>query len=87
MTVSEQTSSGPAASPLAQAQLVDEVCLRFEAAWQSGGRPRIEDYLAEACVAERLALLQELIRLDVLEIGGLGGSLFLRDALARNVSQ
>jgi WD40 repeat protein/serine/threonine protein kinase len=44
---------------------VDELCLRFEAAWKAGQRPAIEDYLAGSCGEERLALLRELLLLDL----------------------
>jgi WD40 repeat protein/serine/threonine protein kinase/tetratricopeptide (TPR) repeat protein len=45
---------------------VDAVCGRFEEAWLSERRPRIEDYLGEALdEQERDALLKELIALDV----------------------
>src|SRR5262249_53867324 len=54
---------GPAA--LALAQRVDEVCERFERALRSAGNPRIEDYLSGASETERLALLHELIPLEV----------------------
>src|SRR5262249_28735177 len=40
-------------------------CCRFEQDWQAGGRPSPEDFLAAAQGAERLALLAELLRLDV----------------------
>ena len=35
------------ADSLSLARQVDEVCLRFEAAWQAGQRPRIEEHLAD----------------------------------------
>jgi tRNA A-37 threonylcarbamoyl transferase component Bud32 len=44
---------------------VDQVCEAFEAAWQRGEEPRLEDYLGNAAGAERLKLLQELLRLDL----------------------
>jgi hypothetical protein len=52
-------------SPLALAQRVDAACARFEAAWQSGGRPRLEDYLGATTEPERTAVLRELLRLEV----------------------
>ena len=51
--------------PLPLAIRVDRVCLRFEAAWQVGGRPRIEDVLAEASGQECEVLLKELILIEV----------------------
>jgi tRNA A-37 threonylcarbamoyl transferase component Bud32 len=48
---------------------VDEVCDRYEAAWQAALRgdapPRIDDYLQEVSEAERGRLLHELILLDL----------------------
>jgi eukaryotic-like serine/threonine-protein kinase len=38
---------------------------RFERAWKTGPRPRIEDYLAEVQESQRPALLEELLRVDV----------------------
>jgi tetratricopeptide (TPR) repeat protein len=55
----------PGTLPLSLARQVDEVCLRFEAAWQAGQRPGIEAYLADAPEPARLALVCELILLDV----------------------
>jgi serine/threonine-protein kinase len=43
----------------------DQVCDRFEAAWQAGTRPCIEDYLAAIPQAQRPGLLRELILLEV----------------------
>ena len=44
---------------------IDQICLRFEAAWRAGGHPPIEPYLAGVPEPERSALLQELLLLDV----------------------
>ena len=44
---------------------VDQRCDAFEDAWESGQRPRIEDYLGDASGEEREALLRWLIPLDV----------------------
>jgi tetratricopeptide (TPR) repeat protein/tRNA A-37 threonylcarbamoyl transferase component Bud32 len=49
---------------LAQARHTDQVCLLFEAAWKTGQRPRIEDYLREMPEPGRSALLRELIPLE-----------------------
>jgi serine/threonine-protein kinase len=43
---------------------VDEVCDRFEAAWQAGPPPAIEDFLGEPVGPDRPALLRELVVLD-----------------------
>jgi WD40 repeat protein len=47
---------------------VDRACDRFEAAWRAAGtagRPRLEDYLAEAPAALRPVLLPELLALEL----------------------
>ena len=44
---------------------VDEVCVRFESAWQAGQVVKIEEYLGDASEPERTALLRELLRLEV----------------------
>jgi serine/threonine-protein kinase len=44
---------------------IDAACDGFERQWRSGPRPAIEDYLAEAPEAERLALLRELLALEL----------------------
>jgi hypothetical protein len=50
---------------LARKRHVDQVCRQFEAAWQDGPRPRLEDYLAQASELERPDLLRELVALDM----------------------
>ena len=45
MSDKSSTESWPTISPSA-ALRVDQVCNAFEAAWKTGPRPRIEDYLA-----------------------------------------
>jgi serine/threonine protein kinase len=44
---------------------IKEACGRFEQAWKSDQRPRIEDYLVELAEPGRTALLRELIALDI----------------------
>ena len=44
---------------------MDEVCDRFEAAWQAGLRPRIEDYLEETAGPEPSALWHDLLVLEL----------------------
>src|SRR5262249_39894728 len=51
--------------PLSLQQRVDKACDRFEDAWRTGPRPRIEDYLADASEPERSNLLGELLALDI----------------------
>ncbi len=47
------------------AQMVDEVCTRFDDAWQAGDRPRIGDFVAGLGDVEKRDVLRELILLDV----------------------
>src|SRR5262245_8492758 len=61
----ENKSGLPDTLPLSTEREVDAACLRFEAAWQAGQRPRIEDYLGETCEPTRPALLGELLRLEL----------------------
>src|SRR5262249_55877937 len=52
----------------AQALRVEELCTRFEAAWQEAPRPdapRLEDYLRGCDGAARALLLGELLRLEL----------------------
>lgn len=51
--------------PLSHARRVNEVCDRFEADWKAGLKPRIEDFLPNYEGAERLALIRELLILEV----------------------
>jgi serine/threonine-protein kinase len=51
-------------TPAEQARFTDRICTKFEEAWRSG-RPRIEDYLPAAAPADVMAVLRELILLDV----------------------
>jgi serine/threonine protein kinase len=44
---------------------LEEACSRFEAAWQAGGRPRIEEYLSGAPELDRPAYLRELLLLEL----------------------
>ncbi|MBV8611764.1 MAG: serine/threonine protein kinase, partial [Singulisphaera sp.] len=58
--------------PLTGADRVDRICDRFEAAWQAGGRPRIEAFLSAVPEPDRPALLRELLdlELDLRDVGG-----------------
>jgi hypothetical protein len=53
--------------PAAEALRVEQLCNRFEAAWQSaaGPRPRLEAFLDEVRGPSRAVLLCELLRLDL----------------------
>jgi hypothetical protein len=61
--VSETRESieGPA---LPQRRRIDRACDAFEAAWQAGGRPAVEDFLGDPSAPERPAL-RELVLLDL----------------------
>jgi serine/threonine-protein kinase len=63
--MSEPPATHDPTLPVALLPRVGAVCQRFEAAWQSGPRPRIEDYLDDVPRLDRRALLRELIPLDV----------------------
>jgi predicted Ser/Thr protein kinase len=49
----------------AQALQIEEVCGRFEAAWRTGPRPRLQDYLRELGAPPSPALLEELLALEI----------------------
>src|SRR6187402_3574174 len=60
----ESNNSGESL-PLTAMQRIDEVCLRFESAWQAGKSPRPEDFLDGWTGAELQAMLRELLRVDL----------------------
>jgi WD40 repeat protein len=76
-------SESPASLPPPLAREVDQVCTRFEVAWQGvgqgGPRPRIEDYLAEAPEPARPVLFRELIAVEVAYRRRLGEAIGLED--------
>jgi hypothetical protein len=51
--------------PPALAQRVDEVCTRFEKAWQNRQQPRLEEYLADVPQEAYAVLMKELLLLEV----------------------
>ncbi len=53
-------------APLSSVQLsrIDDLCNRFEAAYQEGATPAVEEYLTEVEKPLRLALLKELVQID-----------------------
>ncbi len=73
--------------PLQQALHINEVCDRFESAWQSAGRggppPRIEDHVGDTPEAGRLTLLRQLVLLDIDYRAMRGERLAAEDYLAR----
>ena len=50
---------------LSQVRRIDSICDRFEAAWNAETRPVIEEFLENAPAVEKLALLRELVILDL----------------------
>lgn len=61
--MSEETGIGDLV-PVAFARQVNDICNRFDAAWQAGLQPRVEDFASESPAAGP-ALLRELILLDI----------------------
>lgn len=55
-----------------QANRLDEVCDRFEAAWNAGERPRIEEFLRNAANSERPQLLRDLLAAELSLLTGIG---------------
>jgi tetratricopeptide (TPR) repeat protein len=68
--------------PPAVWERLEAILNRFEDAWQSGERPTLEDYLAQAD-AERAALLCELVHIDLELRRRAGEPVSLGDYLAR----
>ena len=65
----ENPANDGSPQPESGAFLIDQVCARFEAAWKTGNRPRIEDYLPSGPSAKEKPLgrdlLVQLIRIDL----------------------
>src|SRR5262245_22244274 len=55
------------------AERIDQLCLAFEDAWQSGATPEISEYLAGWSGEERTRLLRELLLLEVEYVRQRGG--------------
>ena len=73
----------PASQPAKDKWLLVDACVqRFEKAWQSGGRPAIDDFLPQDG-PERLAVLKELVRVDMERRLRAGESARLEDYLER----
>jgi hypothetical protein len=70
--MSADSGPGSAALTLSLEWQVNAACDRFEAAWQAGGRPRLEDYLAGCPEPARAALLAELLPLELVYRGRAG---------------
>jgi serine/threonine protein kinase/formylglycine-generating enzyme required for sulfatase activity len=63
--MSSPSSPLPESWPPSLALRVNQVCLRFEAAWKAGQQPRIEEYLEETPESDRVVLLRELVALEL----------------------
>jgi tetratricopeptide (TPR) repeat protein len=67
--MSHHISDDSDSRPLPVLERIDQICDAFEAAWPAPGRvdlrPRIEDYLGDTLGPERLALLAELLALEL----------------------
>src|SRR5437868_3496587 len=57
--------SGSEELEIGQAERLDPLCDRFEAEWLAGKSPLLEDYLAKAREPDHLALLHQLLKLEV----------------------
>ena len=51
--------------PAAQMVRVNQICDRFEQAWQSGDEPLVESYLADSETIDRPVLTRELIAIEI----------------------
>src|SRR5262245_11454017 len=63
--MSPAAEPGRASDPAALTRAVDQVCDRFEAAWRSGQRPRLEALLAAVPEPDQPDLLRELLPIEV----------------------
>jgi serine/threonine protein kinase len=63
--VSDDTDSPDRVATMSLRDWVDEVADRFDAAWQCGPRPVIASFLGDEQGGRRLALLEELLRIDL----------------------
>jgi serine/threonine-protein kinase len=63
--MSESTEPDLSKLPLDVLDRIDRACDRFEAGWERGERPRLEDHLAEVAAPYRLALLRDLLAAEI----------------------
>jgi eukaryotic-like serine/threonine-protein kinase len=63
--MSEESGMSLEALPRSLLLHAEQVCRRFEAAWRSGGRPRLEDYLLGESKAVARFLLRELLLVEL----------------------
>src|SRR4051812_34128228 len=62
--MSDETTD-PTELPLEVLDWVDRACDQFEAAWEGGGRPQIEDYLGAVAVEYRPSLVRDLLAAEI----------------------
>ena len=60
-----QTRPERTALPLDVLDQIDRICDRFEATWDAGQRPRVEDYLGEVAEPYQPALLRDLLAAEL----------------------
>jgi serine/threonine-protein kinase len=63
--VSQLDATALQSLPLPSWREVEEVCRRFEAAWQASGKPRIEEFLGAVLEPTRSTLLRELLKMEL----------------------
>ena len=61
----DQAPTDRAYLPLQVLDRIDQVCDRFEAAWEAGDRPRLEDFLDEIDDPHRLVFLRDLLAAEI----------------------
>ena len=57
--------SAQSTASFSRAARIDVVCDRFEAVWQTGGRPSIHEFLDDVSDLDRTVLLRELLLVDL----------------------
>ena len=62
--MSDETTD-PTELPLDVLDRIDRACDRFEATWDAGGRPQLEDYLDAVAAEHRAALLRDLLAAEI----------------------
>jgi WD40 repeat protein/predicted Ser/Thr protein kinase len=63
--MSDETTADLTELPFDVLDQIDRACDRFEAAWEGGGRPRVEDYLGAVTAEYRAALLCDLLAAEI----------------------
>jgi WD40 repeat protein/tetratricopeptide (TPR) repeat protein len=83
VVMSEILSNEDDGSPLTVARQINQLCDRFEAEWQAGAEPIVENYIADAAEPARHELVRELLKLDIHYRRERGDTLVPRDYVAR----